>query len=183
MAAISTPTMSLLSFLYLFLAGAGASTGHPSDVQVPANLETRALVRDIYGYSIEPVWLNSYVNSSLMTTLLQGITDVTGKAPPIRIGGTTSDETYIIKTLPGNATSVEEKEPETWNVTASWYSTFSGYFPDGTAFVYCLNFADNSSDWANAQEQAQAAWEALGDELVLFELGNEVDVSSPLVRL
>lgn len=172
--------MSLFSLLYLFVAKTGASPGHPSNVQVPASLETRALVRDVYGYSVEPVWLNSYVNSSLMATLLQGITDVTGKAPPIRIGGTTSDETYLIENLPGNATSVETKEPETWNVTASWYPTFADYFPDGTEFVYCLNFADNSSDWANAQGQARAAWEALGEQLVLFELGNEIDVSSLL---
>lgn len=178
MVAVSMPTMIRSSLLSLLLASPGTSKGHATNVQVPASLATRALVPDVYGYSVEPVWLNYFVNSSLMTTLLQGITDITGKAPPIRIGGTTSDETYFIESLPDNATSVETAKPETWNVTASWYSTFTDYFPNGTEFVYCLNFADNSSDWANAQEQARAAWEALGEELVLFELGNEVDVSS-----
>lgn len=173
-----TLTMSFLYPLSLLLASAGTSMGHTTNVQVPANLATRALVRDVYGYSVEPVWLNSYVNSSLMATLLQGITGITGKAPPIRIGGTTSDETYLIESLPGNDTSVETTDPETWNVTAAWYPTFADYFPEGTEFVYCLNFADNSSGWANAQGQARAAWEALGEQLVLFELGNEIDVSS-----
>ncbi|KUI61804.1 Beta-glucuronidase [Cytospora mali] len=168
--------MSFCSLLlFLLLCNADSSMGHTSNVQVPANLSTRALVRDVYGYSVEPVWLNSYANSSLMATLLQGITDVTGKAPPIRIGGTTSDETYIIESLPENATSVETTKPEMWNVTASWYSSFADYFPGGTEIIYCLNFADNSSGWANAQEQAQAVWKALGDKLVLFELGNEID--------
>lgn len=170
-----TLTMSFLYPLSLLLASAGTSMGHTTNVQVPANLATRALVRDVYGYSVEPVWLNSYVNSSLMATLLQGITGITGKAPPIRIGGTTSDETYLIESLPGNDTSVETTDPETWNVTAAWYPTFADYFPEGTEFVYCLNFADNSSGWANAQGQARAAWEALGEQLVLFELGNEID--------
>lgn len=180
MVAVSIATMSLFSLFYFFVARTGASPGHPTHVQVPASLETRALVSDVYGYSVEPVWLNSYVNSSLMATLLQGITDVTGKAPPIRIGGTTSDQTYLAENLPGNATSVETNEPETWNVSASWYPTFADYFPNGTEFVYCLNFADNSSEWANAQGQARAAWEALGRQLVLFELGNEIDVSGLL---
>ncbi|ROV88204.1 hypothetical protein VPNG_10318 [Cytospora leucostoma] len=162
--------------LFLLLADAGTPLGHTSDVHIPENLSTRALVRDAYGYSIEPVWLNSYVNSSLMATLLQSITGITGKAPPIRIGGTTSDETYITGSLPDNATSIETTKPgTTWNVTASWFSTFAEYFPGGTDFVYCLNFADNSSEWTNAQEQARAVWGALGDKLVRFELGNEVD--------
>lgn len=170
----SIPTMTLFSLL--LLAGADISMGHTSNVQVPASLSTRALVRDAYGYSVEPVWLDSFVNSSLMATLLQGITDVTGKAPPIRIGGTTSDETYLVESLPGNATSAQATKPETtWNVTSSWYTTFANYFPDKTEIIYCLNFADNSSDWANAQEQARAVWEALGDKLVGLELGNEID--------
>lgn len=178
MATVPIFTMIFFFLIFTFLASAGTSTGLSRNVQVPANLATRALIRDIYGYSVEPVWLNSYVNSSLMATLLQSITDITGKAPPIRIGGTTSDETYLIESLPDNAMSVETMGPEAWDVTVPWYSTFAGYFPDGTDFIYCLNFADNSSNWANAQGQARAAWQALGEALVLFELGNEVDVSS-----
>lgn len=38
-----------------------------------------------------------------------------------------------------------------------------------------LNFAANQSNWANAQAEAEAAWTALGDKLIMFELGNEVD--------
>lgn len=120
--------------------------------------------------------MNSFTNSSLMATLLHGISNVTGKATPIRIGGTTSDQTYIVDSLPGNVTSLERTKPSTqWNVTASWFSTFSDYFPEGTEVIYCLNLADNSSNWANTQEQASAVWDALGDKLVMFELGNEID--------
>lgn len=82
-----------------------ATALHTSAVTVPANLTTRALVRDAYGYSVEPVWLSWYVNTSLMTTLLQEIADVTGKAPPVRIGGTTSDETTLYESIAGGGSS------------------------------------------------------------------------------
>lgn len=120
--------------------------------------------------------MNSFVNSSLMATLLHELSDLTGRATPIRIGGTTSDQTYLVDSLPGNASSLERTEPSTqWNVTASWFSTFADYFPEGTEVIYCLNLADNSSNWANTQEQAGAVWDALGEKLVMFELGNEID--------
>ncbi|KAI3395761.1 hypothetical protein diail_892 [Diaporthe ilicicola] len=138
----------------MILAGAGAVMAHTSNVEVPANLSTRPLGRDAVAYSVKPVWLNSFSNSRLMVTLLHGISELTGKATPVRIGGTTSDQTYIVDSLPGNATSLERTKPSTqWNVTESRFST----------------------NWANTQEQARAVWEVLGEKLVMFELGNEID--------
>lgn len=61
------------------------------------------------------------------------------------------------------------------NITAEWYTSFADYFPSGTDIIYALNFADNTSNWSIAQAQAAAIWHALGDKVVLFELGNEVD--------
>lgn len=61
------------------------------------------------------------------------------------------------------------------NITADWFASFADYFPAGTDLIFALNFADNTSNWANAQAQAAAAWAALGIKLALFELGNEVD--------
>ncbi|KKY29633.1 putative dna methylase n-6 adenine-specific conserved site [Diaporthe ampelina] len=163
-------------FSLMILAGAGSAMAHTSNVEVPASLPTRALGRDAVAYSVEPVWLDAFSNSSLMVTLLYGLSNLTGKATPIRIGGTTSDQTYIVESLPGNVTSLERTEPSTqWNITASWFSTFANYFPDGTEVIYCLNLADNSSNWNNTQEQASAVWDALGEKLVMFELGNEID--------
>lgn len=163
--------------LSLLLLG-GALGRHVSHVDVPANLSTRALVRDAYGYSVEPVWLSSYVNSTLMTTLLAEMASVTGKAPPIRIGGTTSDETTLYASLPGNVTSNGTAQ---FNMTSAWFDSFARYFPPGTELIFCLNFADNTSAWANARDTAAVAWQALGagsgstSDLVMFELGNEID--------
>ncbi|CAN8103872.1 unnamed protein product [Discula destructiva] len=166
---------SLLLPLILLVASAGSRTAlalHTSTVAVPGNLSTRALVRDAYGYSVEPVWLSSFVNTSLMTTLLQEIADVTGKAPPVRIGGTTSDETTLYESIAGGGSSNGTAQ---FNITTAWYSSFADYFPAGTDLIYALNFANNASNWADAQAQAAAIWAALGDKLTLLELGNEVD--------
>lgn len=83
-------------------------------VAVPANLTTRALVRDAYGYSVEPVWLSSFANTSLMATLLQEMADVAGKAPPVRIGGTTSDETTLYESLAGGGVSNGTGQLSVW---------------------------------------------------------------------
>ncbi|RYC55253.1 hypothetical protein CHU98_g10962, partial [Xylaria longipes] len=150
-------------------------------ISVPSNLTTRLLVPDVYGYSIEPVWLDSYTNTSLTSTLLSSIANVTGKAPPIRVGGNTADQTYLYPSSPlpltGND-SVALPDPlnaKTFNITPCWFDTWATYFPAGTELIYTLNFADNSSGWANAVAQAKAAHAALGDSLVAFELGNEID--------
>lgn len=174
-----------LLVLPLLLGGGALGSGHVlREVDVPANLGTRALGRDAYGYSVEPVWLASYVNSSLMATLLGEVARVAGRAPPIRIGGTTSDQTTLYESLPGNVTS-SSGPSSTFSITPGWFDAFAGYFPPGTDLVFCLNFADNSSSWANARATAAAAWWALGGgagsnnrstaNLRMFELGNEID--------
>lgn len=169
----------LLPLLCLGGAGIGGALGrHVSHVDIPGNLSTRALVRDAYGYSVEPVWLSWFVNTTLMTTLLGEIANVTGKAPPIRIGGTTSDKTTLYASLPGNITANGTSQ---FNITSGWFDSFAGYFPQGTDLIFCLNFADNTSAWMNARDTAAAAWESLGagsgstSNLVMFELGNEID--------
>lgn len=173
---IVSPLLPLLPLL-AGLAARGA-LAHTSHVDVPANLTTRALARDAYGYSIEPVWLSAYAGTGLARALLSAVAGVTGKAPPVRIGGTTSDETTLLAggaaEVPGGGVSSDGTGPR-FNVTAGWYASWAGYFPEGTDLTYALNFAANESGWADAGRQAAAAWGALGDKLVMFELGNEVD--------
>lgn len=161
-----------LPILLLLLAGAHGALAHTSSVDVPSGLVTRDLVRDAYGYSVEPVWLSSFANTSLMATLLQQMADVTGQAPPVRIGGTTSDETTLYESLAGGAASNGTSQ---FNITTAWFASWADYFPAGTEVTFALNFAANGSGWATARAEAAAAWEALGSKLALFELGNEVD--------
>ncbi|OTB09547.1 glycoside hydrolase family 79 protein [Hypoxylon sp. CI-4A] len=163
------------------LTALGAAVGAVAQdivIDVPSDLTTRSLVRDVYGYSIEPVWVNDYVSTPLATNLLSAIANVTGKPPTIRVGGNTADQTYIHDTLSTGNDSVAIPAPLTaklFNITPSWYESWADYFPEGTDFIYTLNLAVNDSAWANAIAEASAVHAVLGDKLKLFELGNEID--------
>ncbi|KAI0839795.1 glycoside hydrolase superfamily [Hypoxylon sp. FL0890] len=153
-------------------------TAQDAVVNVPSDLATRALVKDVYGYSIEPVWVNDYISTPLATNLLAIIANVTGKPPPIRVGGNTADQTYLHDTLPTGNDSVAIPSPanaKQFNITPSWYDSWVYYFPNDTDFVYTLNLAVNDSAWADAVAEAAAVHTALGTKLKLFELGNEID--------
>ncbi|RWA06047.1 hypothetical protein EKO27_g9061 [Xylaria grammica] len=150
-------------------------------ISVPSNISTRVLAPDVYGYSIEPVWLDSYLNTSLASTLLGNIANVVGKAAPIRVGGNTADQTYLYPSSPLPLTGTESAaipdplNAKSFNITPRWFDTWATYFPAGTDLIFTLNLKDNSSSWANAVAEAEAAHAGLGDSLVAFELGNEID--------
>ncbi|KAG4217449.1 hypothetical protein PC116_g34070, partial [Phytophthora cactorum] len=142
------------------------------------DLATRRLVPDVYGYSIEPIWVDDYVSTPLAKTLLSAIAKVARKPPPIRVGGNTADQTYLHDELPTGNDSVAIPgylNAKQFNVTPAWYDSWAGYFPEGTDIIYTLNLAVNESAWSNAVAQAAAAHKALGSKLVQFELGNEID--------
>ncbi|KAI1387456.1 glycoside hydrolase superfamily [Hypoxylon trugodes] len=170
--------MTIRSVAITALVAAVSVTAQDTTVDIPSDLATRSLVPDVYGYSIEPVWVHDYVTTPLAANLLSIIANVTGKAPPIRVGGNTADQTYFYDTLSTGNDSVAIPAPLTakvFNITPSWYDSWAGYFPDGTGFVYTLNLAVNTSAWSIAVAEAEAAHAALGDKLTLFELGNEID--------
>ncbi|KAF7527008.1 hypothetical protein G7054_g10578 [Neopestalotiopsis clavispora] len=168
-------------FSSAFLLGLALTSGAAAqdvNISIPSSLPNRTLGPDVYGYSIEPIWLNAYINNTFASTLLGHIKDVTGKAPPIRVGGNTADQTYIHDTLPtGNSSLPLPSLPNVtqFNITPEWYTTWSDYFPEGTDLIYTLNFNNNASAWADGVAQAQAVHEALGDKLFMFEAGNEID--------
>lgn len=148
-------------------------------ISIPLNLTSHPLVKDVYGYSIEPVWLDDYIQTDLTTNLMQLIADITGKPPPIRVGGNTADQTYLLRD-DDDAEDVSLASPNptnatSFNITASWFDTWADYFPNGTDLIYTLNFANNRSSWANAVAQAEAAYAAFGSKLTMLELGNEID--------
>ncbi|KAF4308000.1 DNA methylase N-6 adenine-specific conserved site [Botryosphaeria dothidea] len=153
-----------------------AATNKLSNVSVPANISTRVLLPDAYGYSLEPVWVDDYLKSDLATNLMSAIANVTGKPPPFRVGGNTADQTYLHQDL--NVTSISIPTPATaqyFNISPAWYDTWADYFPEGTDLLYTLNLHVNASAWANAVAEAEAVYKSLGDKLTLLELGNEID--------
>jgi len=174
-------TRRILAVIFAGAAAAASQGKATVTIPVPTGLSTRPLVADVYGYSIEPIWVDAYINTTLARTLLSSIVDVTGKAAPIRVGGNTADQTYLYPTSPLPQTGTDSvalpnlTSANRFEVTPRWYETWAHYFPAGTEIIYTLNFADNSSAWANAVAQAEAVHVALGDSLVAFELGNEID--------
>ncbi|KAI0152618.1 glycoside hydrolase superfamily [Xylariaceae sp. FL1272] len=177
-------TIMVRSRTMLIAALAGSSTAQNNttiSISIPSDLAPNLIVPDVYGYSIEPIWLDAYINTSLATTLLTSIANVTKKPAPIRIGGNTADETYLYPSSPLPLTGNDSvalpnlTSANMFNITPRWFDTWAHYFPKDTEIIYSLNFADNSSNWSNAVAQAEAAHAALGESLVAFELGNEID--------
>jgi hypothetical protein len=48
-------------------------------------------------------------------------------------------------------------------------------FPQGTKYIYGLNFYDGDIGLQQTLDEAIPAWKALGDNIYAFEIGNEVD--------
>ncbi|KLU83870.1 hypothetical protein MAPG_02920, partial [Magnaporthiopsis poae ATCC 64411] len=166
--------------LALLLACAGPSQAqrHGDRVTLPENPHTEPLYQDIIGYSVEPVWVNDYISTPLMSTLFKAITGLTGHPPPIRVGGNTADNTTLVEDGVLNTTAVAVPTPLTarrFNISRSWFKAWGDYFDPRTNLTYTLNMHENQSDWATARGQAEAAWRGLGTKLVRLELGNEVD--------
>ncbi|RYO73642.1 hypothetical protein DL764_010420 [Monosporascus ibericus] len=176
--------MTKLTTSLLALAAAGRAVLAQDDdvveIDVTGDLATRRLLPDAYGYSIEPIWVDAFVSTPKAAKLLGAIGDITGKPPPIRVGGNTADQTYIYETLPSRPNATSAALPALPNanrleITPAWFRRWGNYFPRGTELIFTLNFAANESRWDNAAAQAEAAWAELGENMTMFELGNEVD--------
>lgn len=160
----------------LAFVAAAVAQNKVTTVSVPTNLSSRALVKDVYGYSIEPVWLDDYLKTDLATNLLSVVSNTAGKAAPIRVGGNTGDQTYLhLDQAEVSIASPNSSTATSFNITPAWFDTWVDYFPEGTDLIYTLNFADNRSAWANAVAEAEAVYNSLGPKLTMLELGNEID--------
>src|ERR1700760_4946694 len=106
--------------LVLLTTSLGLSVAENINISIPHDAKTRILLSDVIGYSIEPIWVDSFIRTRKAATLLSSIADITGKFPPIRVGGTTADQTYQHNSLPtGNASMVllESRKTQTFNIT------------------------------------------------------------------
>src|ERR1700744_184924 len=151
--------------LGLLMAGIGIFGADTIKISVPKIASARTLRPDVWGYSIEPVWVDSYIRTHKTRTLIDSITAITGKPPPIRVGGNTADQTYLHAALSTRNVSLALPDPrtaQTFNVTPDWYQTWGDYLSREVDLIYTLNLADNRSAWANAVQQAEFACTRLG---------------------
>ena len=166
----------LISFFAAVATPSQAATANHLNLAGSTPLSSRPVSSQLWSYSIEPVWLPDYLQSNLTANILSRVAETIGSPPDIRIGGSTSDYTYYHSSQVQNYEILPNRTVvKSLNISQGYYESFATYFPNGTSFIYCLNFADNQSHWANALAEGKAVHKALRQSLTLFELGNEVD--------
>ncbi|KZO89617.1 glycoside hydrolase family 79 protein [Calocera viscosa TUFC12733] len=145
------------------------------------------------GLSIEqdrfPDWAGHLgVPNNFTRTLLGNVKDRGGTPPPIRVGGTTEDRTWLSPNSslryyddvfpPSSNSSTQKLYPEATIVYAGsdfWRTTAN--FPQGTEFTFGINL--RAQDPAMAAAVATRVWESVRRENVsmrAFEIGNEPDM-------
>ncbi|KAI9159186.1 Beta-glucuronidase [Paramyrothecium foliicola] len=133
---------------------------------------------DFISYSIEFADFHDFSgNQSLSIRMLENLANISGIYPQIRIGGTTSNHATFVSdqvediipnfTLPG----ADQPASLTWG--PSWLENFKN-FP--VRYTLGLSFDSGIAGERKTLDEAQAAYEALGETLESFEVGNEFDV-------
>ncbi|KAI0140536.1 hypothetical protein GGR57DRAFT_487880 [Xylariaceae sp. FL1272] len=142
-------------------------------------------------FSIEFSYMADYAgNDSYPNTfskqVVQNLKDISGEYPIFRVGGGTQnsavyypDQTEAILDPFGSDAS---DQPSHSFLGPAWFESFK-QFPEGTKYIYGLNFYNPTNetlfDVGDGFDQcileAAAAYDALGDSLYAFEIGNEVD--------
>ena len=58
------------------------SNNNVIDIDIPAGLAPRRLLPDVYGYSIEPIWVDAFVGTRKAARLLQAIAETVAVGEP-----------------------------------------------------------------------------------------------------
>lgn len=154
---------------------------------------------DFQGYSIEFSYMLDYAGNlsylpilppsfpsliplsnpnALSYKLLQNLYELSGAHPIIRAGGTTQNRALY---KANQSTALIEKfsasspdQPSSLTIGPAWLESFQT-FPQGTKYIYGLNFYDGAIGLQETLDEAIPAWNALGNSIYAFEVGNEVD--------
>lgn len=120
--------------------------------------------------------------------MIQNLKDISGAYPVLRVGGTTMNKVVY------NASQTEDviltfenptdDQPSRLTIGPSWMETFQ-QFPKEIEYIYGLSFYDANSSLIDGRNgidetvaEAKLAYDALGDRLYAFEIGNEVNGKS-----
>ncbi|KAK2615776.1 hypothetical protein N8I77_002504 [Diaporthe amygdali] len=134
-------------------------------------------------YSIEFSYMLDFAGNASHPNLyshqmLKNLGDLAGSYPIIRAGGTTQNRaTYIAnqtEALIARYSTPGADQPASLTVGPSWFESFQ-QFPNGTQYIYGLNFFDGTEGKAQTVLQAGAAYHGIGKNLYGFEIGNEVN--------
>lgn len=113
--------------------------------------------------------------------MMKNLGDIRGGYPIIRAGGSTQSRAlyYANQTEAVNLTFTNpgDDQPSALTIGPAWMQSFQ-QFPEGTKYIFGLNFYDNQTGLDQTVLEARAAWDALGSNIYAFEIGNEVDGTS-----
>ncbi|KAK7732934.1 hypothetical protein SLS57_000877 [Botryosphaeria dothidea] len=124
--------------------------------------EIQSVDSTLFCYSIELSYLVDYAGNlshpnTLSHRLLSNIQSITNTPPPIRVGGTTQNHaTY----LPNQTSALIQyfstpgaDQPDSLTISSAFFESFKT-FPDGTKYIYGLNFFDGDAGKAQALLEA-----------------------------
>ncbi|KAK6339996.1 hypothetical protein TWF730_001772 [Orbilia blumenaviensis] len=170
----------LLLLLSLSTAGAVPSTVD-IEITVPAkDTLLRSLDRNLVSWSIQNRDLPIFARSKLLENLFKALSTNIAIGQSVRLGGGESD-----KTTYGSDISITAKKYQSGyygaqaqgNVTLgpNYFASFKDKYAPDTRYIWCLNLINTTNNFEAAISTAAGVLEYLGDELDLFEIGNEAD--------
>lgn len=113
--------------------------------------------------------------------MLQNLKDISGSFPIIRAGGSTQNRAVYYpnqtEALNETFTNPGDDQPSALTIGPAWLESFQ-QFPNGTQYIYGLNFYNGSSGLDQTVLEAIPAVKDIGTALYAFEIGNEVDSKS-----
>ncbi|KAI0406616.1 hypothetical protein F4802DRAFT_606064 [Xylaria palmicola] len=142
-------------------------------------------------YSVEFSYMADYAGNDTHPNLfskqvVQNLYDVSGAYPIIRVGGSTQNSAVYYpnqsEALIAPFSSPAADQPSRSMLGPAFLQSFQ-QLPAGTKYIYGLNFFnpvnetlfDVGDGLAQSVLEANAVYDALGDSLYTFEIGNEVD--------
>ncbi|KAI3335233.1 hypothetical protein F4824DRAFT_465188 [Ustulina deusta] len=142
-------------------------------------------------YSVEFTFMADYGGNDTDPNLfskqvVQNLYDISGAYPIIRVGGSTQNSAVYFEhqteAIIAPFSSPADDQPSHSYIGPAFMQSFQ-QLPAGTQYIYGLNFFNPENETlfdvddglAQCVLEANAAYDALGDSLYAFEIGNEVD--------
>ena len=118
--------------------------------------------------------------------MLLNLQQISDNLPIIRAGGSTANRAVY---YPNQTEAViltfntpGEDQPDAVSIGPAWMESFQ-QFPQGTQYIYNLNFADGPAGQNQTVLEAGLAYNGLGRYLYAYEIGNEVDGKLTIAHL
>ncbi|KAK6497028.1 hypothetical protein TWF481_002008 [Arthrobotrys musiformis] len=151
------------------------------EIPVPAkDALLRPLDKNLVSWSIQNRDLPIFARSKLLENLFKALSTNIATGQSVRLGGGESD-----KTTYGSDITITAKKFQSGyygaqaqgNVTLgpNYFASFKEKYAPDTRYIWCLNLINTTNKFEAAISTAAGVLEYLGDELDLFEIGNEAD--------